>query len=106
MKKSLFTAAGVAMLMPFSLSAGEISGKEAYGSVCFACHDSGAANSPKLGDKAEWAPRIAQGLDVLTGHAINGFKGSSGFMPPKGGRTDLSDEAIRAAVEYMVGKSQ
>ncbi len=101
----LATAAGVALLLPLSAVAAE-NGKKVYGSICFACHDSGAANAPKLGDKKAWSARIEQGVDTLTEHAIKGFKGKSGFMPPKGGRADLSNEAIRAAVEYMVEKGQ
>jgi cytochrome c5 len=81
-------------------------GKQVYGMVCFACHDQAVAGAPKLGDKAAWGPRIAQGKEILVSHAINGFQGSSGVMPPKGGRMDLSDEDISAAVDYMVGQAQ
>jgi len=83
-----------------------LAGADVYKAQCAACHATGAAGAPKLGDKAAWAPRIAQGMDVLKGHAINGFQGSAGFMPAKGGRTDLSDEEIANAVEYMVSESQ
>ncbi len=76
-----------------------------YQSSCFACHDTGVAGSPKLGDTENWAPRIAQGTDTLYKHAIEGYQGKAGYMPPRGGST-LSDEAIRAVVDYMVSKSQ
>ena len=66
-----------------------------------ACHATGAANAPKLGDKAAWAPRIAQGLPTLVTNAIKG----KGAMPPKGGST-ASDADIKAAVEYMVSASK
>ena len=59
-----------------------------------------------LGDAEAWTARIAQGTDVLKDHAINGYQGSVGFMPAKGGRTDLSDEEVASAVDYMVSESQ
>jgi len=81
-------------------------GKQIYDSVCFACHAMAVAGAPKFGDKEAWAPRIAQGMDTLFTHAINGFQGKSGVMPPKGGRTDLSDEDVKAAVTYMVDNAK
>lgn len=84
----------------------EVSGKDVYSSACFACHGTGAAGAPKLGDKAAWGPRIAQGSDTLYKHAINGFTGGSGVMPAKGGRADLSDAAVKAAVDHMVAESK
>ena len=80
-------------------------GESDYKSSCFACHDGGIAGAPKLGDKENWAPRIAQGNEKLYSNAINGFQGSAGFMPPRGGSA-LSDDAIKAVVDYMVSKSQ
>ena len=77
-----------------------------YKSKCVACHGGGIAGAPKLGDKAAWAARIAQGDEVLLQHAIKGFKGDTGYMPPKGGFMTLSDEEISAAVQYMVSQSQ
>ena len=82
-------------------------GKEVYDSVCFACHAMGIAGSPKHADKEAWAPRIAQGMDVLNDHAINGYTGATGaMMPAKGGRADIADDDIKAAVVYMVAESQ
>jgi cytochrome c5 len=82
------------------------SGEEVYKMACAACHAAGVAGAPKLGDAAAWSARIEQGMDTLVSHAINGFQGTAGYMPPKGGRTDLSDDAIRASVEYMVENSK
>ena len=81
-------------------------GKKVYESACFMCHTAGVAGAPKLGDKQAWAPRISQGMDILVKHAIQGFQGSAGLMPPRGGRSDLTDGDIRAAVDYMVSTSQ
>ncbi len=81
-------------------------GKAVFESACVVCHGAGIAGAPKFGDKAAWAPRIAQGTATLEKHALAGFQGSAGFMPAKGGRADLSDDAVRAAVEYMVSQSR
>lgn len=80
-------------------------GKKIYDSACVACHGAGVAGAPKLGDKANWAPRIKQGSATLYEHAIKGFQGKAGFMPPKGG-SSASDEEIKAAVDYMVAASK
>ena len=77
-------------------------GTAAYQTACVACHGAGIAGAPKVGDKGAWGPRIAKGADTLHEHAIKGFQGQSGFMPPKGGRVDLSDKSIMNAVDYMV----
>ncbi len=77
-------------------------GQKVYQGKCLACHATGAAGAPKMGDKADWAPRIAQGMDTLHKHAIEGYKGAKGYMPPKGGFTSLSDDEVKAAVAYMV----
>jgi cytochrome c5 len=81
-------------------------GKSVFDVACAACHGTGIAGAPRIGDSAAWAPRIAQGMATLEKHAIEGFQGAAGFMPAKGGRTDLSDEAVRAAVEHMTAQSR
>ena len=86
--------------------AAALSGPQVYNSACLACHAAGVGGAPVLGDAPVWEPRIAQGVDVLKQHAIEGYTGSSGYMPAKGGRMDLSDAEIADAVEYMVGESQ
>ncbi len=84
----------------------KVNGLQVYQSACVACHGAGIAGAPKLGDASKWAKRIAKGNDTLYASAINGLQGSSGFMPPKGGNTALSDVEVRAAVDYMVRQSK
>lgn len=80
---------------------GAINGQAAYQQACFACHGTGAAGAPKLGDKAAWVPRISQGKSTLYQHAING----KGAMPPRGG-SQLDDDTIKAIVDYMVSQAK
>jgi cytochrome c5 len=82
-----------------------MTGPQVYNSACIACHASGVGGAPIVGDTAQWSERIAQGLDTLAKHAIEGYTGSAGYMPAKGGRLDLSDDEVITAVEYMVGES-
>ncbi|HLN97817.1 MAG TPA: c-type cytochrome [Pyrinomonadaceae bacterium] len=81
-------------------------GKKIYDTTCMACHAAGVAGAPKFGDKAAWAPRIAQGMDTLHTHALKGFQGKAGMMPPKGGNMSAKDEDVKAAVDYMVSQSK
>lgn len=76
-------------------------GQKLFGAVCIACHGAGVNGAPKFGDKAAWAPRIAEGLDTLYDHALHGYQGKNGVMPPKGG-SNASDDDVKAAVRYMV----
>lgn len=77
-------------------------GKKIYDTTCMACHAAGVAGAPKFGDKAAWGPRIAQGMDTLHTHAIKGYQGKAGMMPPKGGNMSLPDADVMAGVDYMV----
>lgn len=86
--------------------AAAMSGPQVYNSACLACHGAGIGGAPVLGSADAWTDRIAQGIDVLKDHAINGYQGSAGYMPAKGGRMDLSDEEVASAVDYMVSESQ
>ena len=93
---SLILVAGTAMA----------DGAAVYNSGCAACHATGVAGAPKVGDKAAWADRVTQERETIYGHALNGFQGKSGVMPPKGGFTNLSDDEVKSAVDYMVESSQ
>ena len=73
-----------------------------YNTICKACHDAGVAGAPKTGDKAAWAPRIATGQAALLKSAING----KNAMPPRAGDPTLSDDELKAAVEFLVGKAK
>ncbi|MEZ5535494.1 MAG: c-type cytochrome [Thiolinea sp.] len=79
-----------------------IDGEKIYRSLCFSCHDGGIAGAPMLGDKAAWEPRIAAGTESLYNNSLNG----KGVMPAKGGNPALSDDEIKAAVDWMVQQSQ
>jgi cytochrome c5 len=85
-------------------AATDLPGEQVYQQVCTACHGAGIAGAPKTGDKAAWEARLAQGADTLNKHAIEGFQGKAGYMPPKGGRTDLTDQSVINAVEHMVAQ--
>ena len=82
-----------------------LTGEEAYQS-CAACHASGVAGAPIIGDNAVWADRISKGVETLYNNAINGFQGNAGYMPAKGGNTALPDESVKAAVDYMIEAAQ
>ncbi len=77
-------------------------GKATYDAVCAVCHGAGVAGAPKLGDKAAWALRLKAGMEALHTSALKG----KGAMPPKGGNAALSDEAVRAAVDYLAGTAK
>lgn len=81
-------------------------GQQVYQASCIACHDAGIAGAPKVGDRSQWAKRIAKGLDALYASAVNGVNGSAGVMPAKGGNPALSSAEVKAAVDYMVGRSR
>lgn len=84
-----------------------MSGPQVYNENCYLCHAApGVGGAPVFGDAQAWAPRIAQGQDILTERVINGYQGELGVMPPKGGRTDLSDEEILEALAFMLDEVQ
>ncbi len=83
---------------------GTTDGKTIYGNLCHSCHDTGAGGAPKMSDKADWAPRVAAGLDTLVKHAIDGYTGKTGVMPPRGGNPSLNDEQVKATVDWIVSQ--
>lgn len=92
-----------ALLLLTHASMGHASdGKAIYTQICRACHATGVAGAPVIGDKAAWSPRIATGSEALLQSALKG----RGGMPPKGGNPGLSDEQVRAAMEYMISQSR
>jgi cytochrome c5 len=76
-------------------------GKAVYEKTCRMCHGSGMAGAPKAGDAAAWQARIEKGTEVLYSHSIDGFR-DKGFMPPRGSNKKLTDEEVKAAVDYML----
>lgn len=81
-------------------------GEKVFKSVCFMCHQTGAGGAPVLGNKTDWAPRIAKGKPTLYKHALEGFTGNNGMMPSRGGNPSLKDDEVKAAVDFMVSKIQ
>jgi len=82
---------------------GTTDGKVIFNNLCTACHTNGVGNAPTL-DHTHWDKRIAQGKDTLYKHAIEGFTGpDGGIMPPKGGNPGLTEEQVKATVDWMLG---
>ena len=100
--KKLTSVMIASMLLTVSGSLLAADGQKTYQTSCQACHNSGAAGAPKLGDKAAWAPRIATGVDAMLAVAIKG----KGAMPPKGACAACTDDDLKAAIEYIVSQSQ
>jgi cytochrome c5 len=102
--EELAAAAAAAAPMPEPVDA-PLTGPQVYNQACFVCHSApGVGGAPVVGDAEAWAGRVEQGLETLFDHAINGYQGDAGFMPGKGGNMALSDDEVRAAVEYLVGQ--
>ena len=89
-----------------AFSSEAIAGRGVYDKACQACHNSGLAGAPKTGDRRAWIDRIGQGMDTLNDHAINGYQGTDGVMPAKGGNMSLSDGDVVNAVAFMVESSR
>ncbi len=87
-----------------SVASGPRSGEAVYNSACGACHGTGAAGAPMLGDAVAWSPRLAKGMAVLYDSGVNGVPGTG--MIAKGGCANCSDEEVNAAVDYMVASSK
>jgi len=80
---------------------GTLDGSVIFGKLCTACHGTGAGGAPKL-EKGLWADRVKQGIETLDKHAVEGYKGAAGLMPPKGGNPSLTDDQVKATVKWMV----
>jgi cytochrome c5 len=98
MSKTSFLAATLATGLLAATPILAADGKAIYESTCVACHATGVANAPKLGDKAAWAPRVATGKAALLKSVVAG----KGAMPPKAGNPKLSDGDIQAAIDHML----
>lgn len=85
-------------------SADTQAGEKLFNSVCKTCHEAGLMGAPKVSDKAEWQARLQQGKDTLYDHALHGYQGKNGAMPPRGG-SNASDDDVKSAVDYMLTKS-
>ena len=94
--------AAVAIPPPAAKGGAPADGKKVYEATCGACHASGVAGAPKLGDKPAWVAPLKAGKEPLYQSALKG----KGAMPPKGGNTSLSDEAVKAAVDYMAAAAK
>ncbi len=81
-------------------------GKTTYDTACSTCHKTGLMGAPKLGNKDDWAPRIAQGMDLLVSRSLKGYQGKKGAMPAKGGNAKLTDAQVGNSVAYMVEQSK
>lgn len=90
----------VAATIPSPVGAAD--GKAVYMQICRACHATGVAGAPVMGDRNAWRPRISAGSEALLESALRG----KGGMPPKGGNPGLSDAQVRAAMEYMISQSR
>src|SRR5437660_1312186 len=102
---SRIQAVGHVVIGETSAPKGTLAGDAVYGQVCKTCHDAGLAGAPKIGDNGAWGPRIAQSQSTVTQHAIAGFQGKTGVMPPKGGNADLTDTEVGRAVVYMANQA-
>ncbi|MCV2219803.1 c-type cytochrome [Thauera sp. Sel9] len=91
---------------PAAAAPANAGGESVYKRTCALCHAAGVAGAPVPGNKDEWTPRIAQGTETLYKHAIEGFTGEKGMMPARGGAATLPDDDVKAAVDFMVAKSQ
>ena len=88
------------------MSTQALAGEATYKAACDSCHGSGLAGAPKLGNAEAWSKRLEKGNDLLIIHALEGYAGNDGYMPAKGGRTDLTDEAVTNAVLFIVESQQ
>ena len=94
------------LVMAPAVFADAAKGQGVYMNFCASCHASGIAGAPKVGDKSAWAEHSAKGTEAMIQNAINGYQGSAGFMPARGGNSALTDEEVSSAVLYMLEQSK
>jgi cytochrome c5 len=95
---------GSVVIADASAPKGNLTGEQVYAQICKTCHEAAIAGAPKTGDKPAWSARIAQGETTLVQHAIAGYQGKTGVMPPKGGNLDLTDAEVHRAVVYLANQ--
>jgi cytochrome c5 len=100
-EENIKPVAAVEVAAAGATSGAEKSGEEVVKAVCSMCHAAGLMNAPKIGDKAQWQPRIAQGYETLVKHAIEGIR----TMPARGGNPSLTDGEVASAVANMANAS-
>src|SRR3989338_7053078 len=94
---------GKAVAVPATAATPDLAtGEKVYKGTCSICHKSGLKGAPRLGKKQDWEARLAQGKEVLYDRAINGYIGKKGSMPSRGSNSRLSEDEVKAAVDYMV----
>lgn len=81
-------------------------GQTIWQANCAVCHQQGLGGAPVIGNQIQWKKRVEQGLPTLISHALNGYSGETGEMPPRGGNAQLTDQEVELAVTYMVSKVQ
>ena len=81
---------------------GLATGEKVYKSTCSICHKSGLRGAPRMGSKQDWESRLAQDKEILYDRAINGYRGKKGNMPSRGSNVRLSENEVKAAVDYMI----
>ena len=96
---------GTVVLAEATAASGNLTGQQVFAQVCKTCHETGLAGAPKMGDKGAWSPRIAEGENTLVQHAIAGYQGKTGVMPPKGGNPELTDAEVHRAVVYLADQA-
>ncbi len=104
-QRSLLEAPPVVPVVAVPVAAEHAAGKRVFDKTCGLCHGAGVGGAPRPGDKANWAPRIAQGTDTLYRHALEGFSGATSYMPARGGAA-VTDSEVKAGVDYMVSQSR
>ena len=93
-------------VVPNVAAANPAVGQQIYDRYCALCHKTGLGGAPVVGNRDDWTDRLSAGTLALTKNAIDGFTGSSGMMPPKGGFVNLTEIEVGNAVEYMISGSR